>query len=314
MSEPVSVTGRRATWLARAFFGGHLALIAFSTIAMLTILNGPAGDWAMQQPAATILPIAWRFSGPTYVVLGALSMLAFLVGTVGWRRALLLAGASAAISLGAELLGTSTGLPFGDYQYTPLLGYRVAGLVPFPIPLSWFYMLVASLAVVSRLAARRGGIRSPWRLAALAALVLLAWDVAMDPSMVHTAHWLWGSGGWLRNLRPAALAAFFTSRTYYGMPLSNWLGWYLTGVVIARVMLAIVPPREVARHLTASTYPVLLYAANGVMPVALCFRDGLWWAAWLGALLMAIPAALALRAGGSLAHIPVPPSVEREGA
>jgi hypothetical protein len=43
--------------------------------------------------------------------------------------------------------------------------------------------------------------------------------------------------------------------------------------------------------------PLVLYAVNGIMPVTLCIRDGLWWAASLGALAMAIPVVLAFRAG-----------------
>lgn len=275
--------------LARALFVAHLAVIAFSTIAMLTILAGPPGAWAAREPAATIMPIAWRFSGPSYVVLGALSMLFFLGATVGWRRAIMVAAAACAISLAAELIGTGTGLPFGDYQYTPLLGYRIGGRVPFPIPLSWFYMVTASIAIVIRLTPVARFRRAPWRTAALAALVLLAWDVAMDPAMVRTAHWLWGGGDWLRDVRPAWIAAFFTHAVWYGMPLSNWFGWYLTGIIIARVLLAILPPDEIHRNVAPSTYPALLYAANGVMPVALCFRDKLAGAAWGGAIVMALP-------------------------
>ena len=40
-----------------------------------------------------------------------------------------------AISLTSELLGTGTGLPFGEYSYTPLLGIKWFGLVPVVIPL-----------------------------------------------------------------------------------------------------------------------------------------------------------------------------------
>jgi hypothetical protein len=39
----------------------------------------------------------------------------------------------------------------------------------------------------------------------------------------------------------------------------------------------------------------MLYLANGVMPVALCLRDDLWWAAALGSVAMLVPAVLALR-------------------
>ena len=62
--------------------------------------------------------------------------------------------AAIGISLASELLGTSTGFPFGHYTYLNGLGYKVAGLVPFTIPLSWFYLGLSSLLLA------RGGLLS----------------------------------------------------------------------------------------------------------------------------------------------------------
>jgi putative membrane protein len=94
---------------------------------------------------------------------------------------------------------------------------------------------------------------------------------------------------------PRWVAALFTQPVFYGMPLGNWFGWLLTGTLIARVMLAIVPPAVWRARVSASRLPILLYLANGVMPVALCVRDELWWAAAAGVVAMLLPAAVALR-------------------
>lgn len=283
----------RVAWGA---FLGHGALIAFSTAAMLTVLAGQAGPWLNSEPAATVMRISFRFAGPTYVVLGMVAALAFLAGGIGIVRAIAVAGAAIVLSLGAELVGTATGLPFGDYSYSAMLGYRVLGRVPFPIPLSWFYMLVGALAIVARLSRTPAGRASPWRWALGASLLLLAWDVAMDPAMVNTGHWSWGPGAMFHEAGlPAWVVALFTRDVFYGMPLGNWLGWFVTAAVVARVMLAIVPPAQVAPVLESSPLPVVLYLANGVMPVALCLRDDAWWAAALGSLAMLVPAVLALR-------------------
>jgi putative membrane protein len=115
----------------------------------------------------------------------------------------------------------------------------------------------------------------------------------MDPAMVRTAHWIW-------HLAPVAeqtpLQRIFVSDIFYGMPLSNWLGWLLTGTVVARVMLAIVPPSAWARLVSPSRFPLALYAVNGILPITICARYGMWWAAILGFAAMALPLALALRA------------------
>jgi uncharacterized membrane protein len=294
-TQPASAGWRR---LAGVLFGGHLALIAFSTVAMLTILSGPPSPWLQQEPNATVLRLGWTWSGPTYVVLGALAALAHAAGAIGVRRAALLFAVAVSISLGAELLGTSTALPFGEYRYSSLLGYRVLGLVPVPIPVSWFYMLYASLAIGARIRPVRSNGGTLWGRALLAGVVLVAWDVAMDPAMVWTGHWSWGTGDVFHRAGvPDWVAAFFAKDVFYGMPLSNWLGWLLTGTLIARAMLLVMPPAALATRVAPAVLPMLLYAANGIMPVALCLRDGLWWAAVLGALAMLIPLQLAASAG-----------------
>ena len=274
-AEPTAGVGARLAW---PLLVAHVALILFSTAALTTFLAGPPPAWLQEEPNATAMRIGWAFSGPTYVVLGALAALLHAAGRVGWRRAMLIFLVGSLIALTSEMVGTATGYPFGAYEYTPLLGYRIGGRVPFPIPISWFYMIYASLAICGRVLAARDDARAKWIWAAVAGAVLTAWDVAMDPAMVRTSHWVWHTRGF-----------------FYGMPLTNWIGWYVTGVVIARVMLEFVPPRMFAARVSPSRLPLVLYAINGIMPIALCVRHGLVWAAVLGTIAMAVPLGLAWR-------------------
>ena len=285
--------GDHAAW---ALFAAHVGLIVFSTAAMLTVLSGSSAFDATSEPAATIMRVSYAFAGPTYVVLGTLAAMAFLWKRLGLRNAVTLAVVASALALGAELIGTSVGLPFGDYTYSGLLGYRTFGLVPFPIPLSWFYMLVGCLSIMARLRRDADAEPSPWRWALGAGLLMVAWDISMDPAMVKTGHWLWGPGEMFTGSGlPPWLVSFFTADAFYGMPLSNWFGWFLTATLIARIMLVIVPPAVVRQKVASSPFPIALYLVNGVMPVALCLRDGFWWAAVLGSVAMVVPSAIALR-------------------
>ena len=43
--------------------------------------------------------------------------------------------------------------------------------------------------------------------------------------------------------------------------------------------------------------PLVLYAVNGLMPIAICFRHGMLWAGVLGTIAMAVPLVLAMAAG-----------------
>jgi putative membrane protein len=269
----------------------HAALSIFSAFAFATFLSGPPPAWLQTPENQRMLKLGWTFGPATTVVLGALAGLLHATGKLGARRALLIFVFGFAISLASELSGTGTGYPFGSYSYTGLLGYKIAGLVPFNIPTSWFFMLYCSLAICGRVLTARDDGRTKAVWAIVAGLVLTAWDVSMDPAMVRTAHWLW-------HLAPAdqqtTLQRLFVSDIFYGMPLSNWLGWILTGTVVARVMLALVPPTAWARLVAPSNFPLVLYAVNGVLPITICAKYGMWWAAALGALAMGVPLALAV--------------------
>ena len=288
-TAPVRSTDAGA-WAALA---AHAGLLVFSGVAFATFLAPPAPAWLLTPQSQRVAATMFRFGGQTTVVLGAIAALLHARGRLGTRRTLIVFSVAFAISLGAELLGTTTGYPFGPYSYTTQLGYLVGGRVPFNIPTSWFFMVYASLAICGRLLTPRDDSATRWRWAVVAAFVLTAWDVSMDPAMVATTHWLWH----LPSLEGASVLRRVTlSNLFYGMPLTNWLGWLLTGTVVARAMLGIVPPSTWTSRVSPSRLPRVLYAVNGVFPILVCAGRGLWWAVGLGALAMAVSLALAVRA------------------
>lgn len=277
---------------ASAALAGHGALLLLSGVAFATFLAPPAPAWLLTPANQKVATLMFSFGGQTTVVLGALAGILHATSRLGLRTALLLFAAAFSISLTAELLGTTTGYPFGPYSYTTQLGYLIGGRVPFNIPTSWFFMLYASLAICGRLLTARDSAGSKWRWALIAAFILTAWDVSMDPAMVATTHWLWHlPEGADRSL----LSRLLLSDLFYGMPLANWLGWLLTGTVVARVMLAIVPPSGWASDVAPSRLPLVLYAVNGVFPLLICAGRGMWWAVAFGTLAMAIPLVASLR-------------------
>ncbi len=281
----------------------HSILSAFSAFAFATFLSPPLPAWLATPTNAKAYAIGYQWGGQTTVVLGALAGIMHAMGRLGSRTALTIFGVSFTVSLGSELLGTYTGLPFGVYGYTNLLGYKILDLVPFNIPTSWFFMLYASLAICARLLPAKDDATSRWWWAFMAGVVLTAWDVSMDPAMVKTRHWIWSipdlSG-------ESAFSQFIGREMFYGMPLTNWLGWLLTGIIVARLMLMIVPPTRWARDVAPSRFPLVLYGVNGLLPIAICLRQDMLWAGVLGFIAMAIPLGLAWRAGApAAAAVPV---------
>jgi putative membrane protein len=109
-------------------------------------------------------------------------------------------------------VGVATGWVYGPYHYTDKLGPKFLGLVPYLIPAAWFMMSYPSFVVSERL------VPSHWKrwqrvlgVAAVGGLVMTAWDLVMDPVMVAGGHWVWDTNG-----------------AYFGIPLQNFWGWWLT--------------------------------------------------------------------------------------
>ena len=278
--------------VAHGLLFAHLALIAFATAAMVTILAGDFPLWMQGDHSATVYALGWKYSGQVYIVLGACAALLHSAPRFGWGRAVALFATASGVALLSELGGTNLGLPFGPYRYTEMLGYRIAGDVPYAIPISWYYMLYCCLAFCARLLTADDSNATRWRWAILAGLFLTAWDVAMEVQMTNVApaHWVWEL-----DRVPAWVPGWIGAPFFYGMPLSNWIGWLVTGTVVSRLMLAIVPPNS-WRAAAGTLLPVVLFATNGIMPIATTARHGLWGAALLGTLAMGLPLWMVLRA------------------
>lgn len=264
MSRPPQSTAtdratRIALWVLCAFTAFTLAGYASFGLHPRLLVRFPE--------AAGLYGIAFRFFAVGHVLIAGAVLVLFLALRAG-RRWLPAFAALYAISLGSELLGTSLGIPFGDYSYTPLLGAKWFGLVPLVIPLSWFFMALPSYALALR------ALPSPeaaGRRVLLASLILASWDLALDPAMSYaTRYWVWGEAG-----------------PYYGMPLLNLFGWYFTGLLLMGALAALRAESWIRPlpHRWLGGF----YLANLALPLGMSAAAGLWGAvaATLAALLIA---------------------------
>ncbi len=135
----------------------------------------------------------------------------------GPKRTAIFFAVSAIVTYAMEETGVRTGLVFGAYHYSDMLGIKL-GHVPVLIPLGWFMMIYPS-RVVAKAILRTVDMRSIpgiTVLAALSATVMTAWDLVMDPAMSTLAgNWVWEKGG-----------------IYFGVPRRNYLGWLLTTFLV----------------------------------------------------------------------------------
>lgn len=157
------------------------------------------------------------------------------------------------LSLSSELLGTTTGFPFGDYEYSGLLGAKWFSHVPYLIPLSWFTMALPSFVLVERTLSDHLPMVGRWM---LSALLLTSWDLVLDPAMSFLVpYWLWGQAG-----------------SFYGMPWINLAGWFVTGFVLSAA-LSHFRAREAVEHVSSKTL-VVYFAIVFALPAGMLVAAG----------------------------------------
>jgi uncharacterized membrane protein len=266
-----------AQWSALAL---HLAAMFFGLAGLLLVLPNP--DFVSSLSSFGTQVFGWGMSagGAVYMILAAIATVIYGVRTLGWGKLLTFMLPAVFLSLGSELLGTSTGFPFGEYGYLTGLGTKVAELVPFTIPLSWFYMGFACWLLA--ISAMRPGKNWFVRLEAIAtaAMMLTAWDFVLDPAMSQSAYpfWYYPDAG----LNPFGL--------FYGTPILNFGGWMLTGSVFMLVSTILWGDRPLP-VLTKQQllFPVILYCGNFIFGLVLSLSAGIYPPIFLGLLLGLVP-------------------------
>ncbi len=254
----------RPTVAKRALERGVLwALAAFTAVAV-----GGYWNFVIHPERLPVTPLATRIYGVSFglfarlhIVLALATLGILLVGRLRarWVPALL---AVSGLAFLLEHVGTGTGVPFGGYGYSALLGPKVGGRVPLLIPVSWFLMALPSWVVA------RAWIPNRALRIAVGAAWLVAWDLALDPAMSYlTPYWRWEHPG-----------------AYYGMPWVNLLGWYAAGLLLVGVLdasggrlgLDRLPVRWLAAYyLVVLFMPLGMIAAAGLTGAVLATLGGL---------------------------------------
>jgi putative membrane protein len=248
-----------------------LALLVFTVIAVLGYgvfaLNPgriPDSDFAR-----SLYGVSFRLFARTHIVVSALVLGVALIRNTGFRWVTAF-GAIFLASFLSEFIGTGYGIPFGGYEYTSLLGFKLGGRVPAVIPVSWFLMALPSWVIAHRFFPGRGNL---WIRVFLGGYLLTAWDLVLDPAMSHlTPYWVWAESG-----------------PFYGMPWINLAGWMGTGAVLMLILEGLGTKNWVRG--VSPEWMAAYYGAVLLMPAGMVAAAGLWWA--LGALAGAlVPVAL----------------------
>ncbi len=230
-------------------------------------------------PASNLIVIIWLFIGTYFAsylfffspflmpsgVLGFISVimaipsLFFFYRWTGWRTTLLVFVILVCLVTFIEGVGVLTGFPYGSFYYTDMTGIKLFEVVPWTIAFAFIPLLFGALGIITYY------VNAPWKVILLTALYLVLIDLVLDPVFVHLGIWVW-----------------ITPGIYYGVPLSNFIGWFATGLITTSVLLAPLKWRQVE----TGCPPIIIV-------ISLVLTIGFWsgYALWAG---LVIPFALSL--------------------
>ncbi len=175
------------------------------------IKRGAVAFYAMLWIGGVISYVLWgeppenvTWTAPTFLWLAALLVLM----AVPKREQGILVGCALAGYL-VEVSGVHTGFPFGGYAYTDVLYPLVFG-TPIVMGAAWVILLAYTRHLIPKWPFDR------FSAAALGALWMVAIDLVIDPLAAGPlAYWVWDH-----------------PHGYYGVPLSNFFGWWITAFLI----------------------------------------------------------------------------------
>lgn len=159
------------------------------------------------------------------------TLFAFLHGTrrLGWTQMVAFFVIACVVSWHLESLSISSGFPFGHYHYTDNLGPKL-GTVPLLIMPAYFSMCYISWnlahVVLDKFNAQADRLQL-FAVPLVASFIMVMWDMCMDPSRATASQaWIWRDGG-----------------SYFGVPFSNFMGWFLCVYLIFQIF-AFFPQRR----------------------------------------------------------------------
>ncbi|MEA2675416.1 MAG: hypothetical protein QOI92_2608 [Chloroflexota bacterium] len=212
--------------------------------------------------------IVLGFSIPIAVVLSISVAFALIHGArrYGWRGIATFIVICLLVSNVLENMSILTGFPFGHYHYSDVLGPKLF-LVPVLIGPAYFATGYLAWVVGNVLVGEVRRASSSLTVVAvpiIAAFVMVMWDLTLDPrASTIQQQWIWEEGG-----------------GYFGVPLQNFVGWFLTVYLFLQVFALVVRSgfavQEPARMIPRSHYvqAVVLYAIVGLTPVLMFLVGG----------------------------------------
>jgi uncharacterized membrane protein len=179
--------------------------------------------------------LAFLFKRPPSLIFNGIFFLLVLICSIchagfskGWIWTLKFFAVTSLVPLLIETIGIHTGLPFGRYEYKPIMGPRLPLGVPAIVVLMWSGLLYVSTVFATAFSLVFGCDQHLLTFIGSASVFVIGFDLLADPIMVDNRGWVW------KHQRQHFL--------WYGIPLENFVGWLFTSITTLLVVWTLANP------------------------------------------------------------------------
>ena len=175
------------------------------------------------------------------------------------KKGLLLIAVLSVYATCIEALSIVTSFPYGSFHYNAQLGYKLFDLVPWGVGFGWGPLVIGAFALGTWNFEKR------WVQFAVGAGLLVFTDLILDPGAVLMNFWTWADPG-----------------VYYGIPVTNYLGWGLSAMVGGLIFYKLIPKHVIQK---LSVLSILTLSLGNAFWIGVTFSGAYWMPFLLGVLL-----------------------------
>ncbi len=191
---------------------------------------------------------------------------------IGWKPSLKMVGAGIIIAYVLEEIGVHTGIIYGRYYFTSMMGPKL-DVIPVALVCLWVLLLYIAFTMTNLILdgtpyLQKFSVGRIFFGAVVGALLVTTFDLNADPFAAANGWWVWLDGG-----------------PYFGVPIHNFVGWFFVAFVSyfvhgfqlrkekKEINFNIVSATNGTRALTIA--PVLIYAVAVIAFIIINFNGQL---------------------------------------
>jgi len=170
---------------------------------------------------------------------------------LGLKKAMIFLIIMSIYAVSIETFAIITGYPYSPFVYTNLIGFKLFGYTPYTVPFAYVPLFIGSIYLATLKT------KNYWKITLITALLVLTADLVLDPAAVALNFWAYTNQG-----------------IFYGVPLMNFMGWILTGILAALISILLLKSKLIhpdkPKALVSSLFLILCFW------VPACFYLSLW--------------------------------------